>query len=117
DGLVAGNGPLDPRAGIELAKDGDLDWVRYESTTPARRKTGAPIIGDLRLIGCAATAERFDGGLNGLVDDETSGIRSGTLVRGVHKGFELAVPATTRPRTLKLYMGGSDAQSRLVARR
>jgi PKD repeat protein len=116
-GQLAGSLASSPSA-VDLTASGTLDWVQWPGGV---RKAGvAPQIAGPTLVGRGAVAAPASGLGTLRWSDGTpavSGTTSdGVLVSGIGRGFAIAVPADTTPRTLTLFVAASSAAGRLSAR-
>jgi hypothetical protein len=107
---------------VDLSAEGRQDWVHWGldgTFSLERRKNGG-----FAILEGTPTAPRHRHALSRqrfLWDDgasvaRTSGTPSGIRTCGARNGFTLSVPADTRYRTLRLYVGVAGARGRLDAR-
>jgi hypothetical protein len=107
---------------VDLSGEGSRDWVHWgeESTFSLERDKG----GNFAILEGAPTAPRFQHSLSpqrfswrgGSPVDRSDGTPTGIRTCGKGNGFTLTAPATTSPRTLRLYVGVLAARGRLDAK-
>jgi serine/threonine protein kinase len=108
-----------------LTADGTLDWADWGLNTPQdfNHKANAPrqisnftVIGNCTVQRASYSSnsyiEWFDGEPNTAAAPQQA---SGVYVTGTNNGFSITVPASTTPRTLKLYIGANLAHGALTA--
>ncbi len=107
---------------VDLSAEGRQDWVHWGldgTFSLERRKSGG-----FAILEGTPTAPRHRHALSrqrfiwddGTAVARTSGTPSGIRTCGARNGFTLSVPADTRYRTLRLYVGVAEARGRLHAR-
>lgn len=108
---------LEVLASVDLTAGGALDWVHWGHVDAAsvNRKSGAAIqIGTLSGVG--GTPSRYAAANITFTWSDGTPTASATTPGGLYhigkdKGFALTAPAGTSPRTLVLYLGGSQSTS------
>ncbi len=108
-----------------LTADGTLDWADWGLNTPQdfNHKANVPrqisnftVIGNCTVQRASYSSnsyiEWFDGEPNTAAAPQQA---SGVYVTGTNNGFSITVPASTTPRTLKLYIGANLAHGALTA--
>lgn len=112
-----------PASAVDLSAEGTLDWAHwgYDSPTSFNHKAeGASQIPNVVVIG-TNMPQRYDNNLtgfswtNGIPVTNAANITAGIFVRGFTNGFELAVPAETTLRRLKVYAGLYGARGNFQA--
>ena len=109
-------------AAVDLSAEGRQDWVHWGldgTFSLERRKNGG-----FAILEGTPTAPRHRHALSrqrfawddGTRLARTAGTPSGIRTCGARNGFTLSVPADTRYRTLRLYVGVAEARGRLDAR-
>jgi hypothetical protein len=109
-------------AAVDLSAEGRQDWVHWglDGTFSLERRRN----GGFAILEGTPTAPRHRHALSrqrfrwndGTTVAGTSGTPSGIRTCGARNGFTLSVPADTRYRTLRLYVGVAEARGRLHAR-
>lgn len=107
---------------VKLTTEGTLDWVYwynagstivFEHKSPATQSISNYTVVGTGTVSFAKRATNFtwtDGTpkVKGFMD-------KGLYVAGLNNGFQLTVPASTSPQTLKVYVGVTNAQGKLTA--
>jgi hypothetical protein len=110
-----------PAAAVNLTREGMTDWMHWglEHKNSVNRRAGiVPVIGQLSLIG---NEQRYTDNFssfswsNGTPTLTTVNSRTGLYVAGLSNGFQIAVPASTRPQRLNVYAGVYGSRSRFEA--
>ncbi len=109
-------------AAVDLSAEGRQDWVHWglDGTFSLERRRN----GGFAILEGTPTAPRHRHALSrqrftwndGTQVARTSGTPSGIRTCGSRNGFTITVPADTRYRTLRLYVGVAEARGRLDAR-
>jgi hypothetical protein len=111
---------------VDLSAQGTLDWVHWglkgdatldrKANVLSRIETFAPII-----VGGGEGPYRYDDNANGYSWSDgsptsyASNSITGLYIIGKKSGFRVTVPADTRPRRLKVYVGAYGARAQLTA--
>jgi uncharacterized membrane protein len=112
-----------PPASQSLSNQGTTDWAHWGLTAPSdfNHKAGvASQISNYTVIG-SAIAYQYTGSPSGFswtggTPTSSSGVtKTGIYVTGQNGGFEITAAADTASRTLRLYVGASGAQGKIVA--
>ncbi|QVL50304.1 MAG: hypothetical protein KFB96_07670 [Thiocapsa sp.] len=106
---------------VNLTAEGTLDWVHWGRSTPTdvNRKAGAAAqIGTLTSIDGTGFGRFSNGGRPAYTWSDGTPTASATTNAGVAlfgagRGYALTVPADTEARTLVVYVGGWNSNSRL----
>jgi hypothetical protein len=124
---AAGTGSLSGTEGsqptlVNLTTEGTLDWVYWYNVGTTiifeHKSTATQSISNYTVVGKnpvsfakRATVFKWTDGTpkaSGFMD-------KGLYVAGLNNGFQLTVPASTSPQTLKVYVGVTNAQGKLTA--
>jgi hypothetical protein len=108
-----------------LTAQGTLDWANWGLNTPqdVNYKANVPQqISNFTIVG-NSTVQRASFASNSYIEwfdgtPETAAAPqqgTGIYVTGVNNGFSITVPASTTPKTLKLYLGANLAHGQLTA--
>ncbi len=105
-----------------LTSEGTLDWKQWglNQATDVNHKAGVtPKISDVILVGNGKVGDDQTNPINFTWSDGTpSQVNGGTgaiYISGLTDGFSITVPATTTPRTLRLYVGANQAEGLFTA--
>ena len=117
---VIGGGSLTGAASlpmkIDLTATGTSDWIHW---LPLNRKASSNLISDYQPVGTGTVTAYFDDARSFVWSNGTptaSGSDSaGATTTGIGTGFTFSVPAGTAPRTLVIYVGGTNSTGKLTA--
>src|SRR5207245_3647653 len=106
-----------------LSAEGNLDWAHWglDQTNLFNHRDGViPQISNFSVLGTnsfarSATNSNLFAWTNGTPSLSVSNTAAGALVTGLSNGFAITVPADTRQRLLKLYLGATFAQGQIQA--
>jgi len=126
--VITGTGFLrgrmtNPPAAVNLTKEGVIEWDHWGLVTKndVNRRLGVtPTISELAKIGNGSPqryADNFSAysWTNGTPTLTASASRTGIFIYGLSNGFQITVPADTRPQRLNVYAGLYGARSRFEA--
>ena len=101
---------------IDLTAAGTSDWIHW---LPLNRKLSSNLISDYQPVGTGTVTAYFDDARSFVWSNGTptgSGSDSaGATTTGIGTGFTFSVPAGTAPRTLVIYVGGTNSTGKLTA--
>lgn len=112
-----------PFGPVNLDAEGSLDWTHWGHTagSPFNRKSGVTAqLSNFTNVG-SATPVRYDDNPHsyrwtaGTPTASATDTYTGVAVSGANNGFQLTVPADTNTRTLRLYVGATQARGRIEA--
>jgi hypothetical protein len=108
-----------------LTNEGTLDWIDWGLNTPQdvnRKANVQQQISNFTIIGsCAVQRDSYYSNSNiewfdGAPQPDTALSQTwGIYVTGINNGFSLTVPASTTPRTLRIYVGAKLARGKFTA--
>jgi hypothetical protein len=108
-----------------LTNEGTLDWINWGINTPQDVNHKANVqrqINNFTVIGnCTVQRDSYYANSNiewfdGIPQPDTASSQTwGVYVTGIHNGFSITVPASTTPRTLRVYVGAKLAQGEFTA--
>jgi hypothetical protein len=112
-----------PPAAVNLTREGTTDWVHWglEHKNSVNRRIGiTPLIGNLIFIGQGQDQRYTDNfssftWSNGTPNLTAVNSRTGIFISGLSNGFQITVPAGTRPQRLNVYAGLYGARGRFEA--
>jgi len=115
---------------IQLTEEGGGDWSHWGLTSDVHnhKDSGGKQISEITMLPAGEVPNRItdhpasfswtDGSLVNASGGQVAsvyGTRTALSVSGIGKGFEITVPANKVPSTLRLYVGGTNAQGTLTA--
>ncbi|WP_213462605.1 GDSL-type esterase/lipase family protein [Thiocapsa sp.] len=106
---------------VNLTAEGTLDWVHWGRSTPTdvnRKADAAAQIGTLTSIDGTGFGRFSNGGRPAYTWSDgtptaSATTNAGVALAGAGRGYALTVPADTEARTLVVYVGGWNSNSRL----
>jgi serine/threonine protein kinase len=108
-----------------LTNEGTLDWIDWGLNTPQdvnRKANVQQHISNFTIIGsCTVQRDSYYSNSNiewfdGTPQPDTASSQTwGIYVTGINNGFSLTVPASTTPRTLRIYVGAKLARGEFTA--
>ncbi len=121
-GVLSGSMAAAPTT-VDLTAEGVLDWAHWglAAATSFDHKAGVTsAISNYTTIGSAAVQRQLQsptscGWTGGTPTASATSTPTGVYLMGVNNGFQLALPADTTKRTLRLYVGVWAAQGKLEA--
>jgi hypothetical protein len=124
---AAGTGSLTGTEGsqpgtVKLTTEGTLDWVYwYNAGTNfifEHKSTATQSIGNYTVVGSGTVSFARRATIFNWTDGtpKVSGtMKKGLFIAGLNNGFQLTVPASTTPQTLKVYVGVTNTQGLFTA--
>jgi hypothetical protein len=117
------SGTEGPQPGsVKLTTEGTLDWVYWYNVgtniTFEHKSTATQSISNYTLIGKGTVSFAKRATVFNWTDGTPKvkgNLDKGLFVAGLNNGFQLTVPASTSPQTLKVYVGVTNAQGKFTA--
>jgi hypothetical protein len=121
-GSLAGSFAFPP-VSVDLTSEGTNDWIHWGLVNAAslnRKSAVTPKLGNFTVIGTNAVLRYEDNfssysWTDGTPTTEQEGSTTGVYVFGLDNGFELNLPASLQPRTVKIYVGLFAARGKFEA--